>query len=601
MNNKRLIALLLCAVMLLSLLPMAVFAEGEYAEDEIIEEEAAAVPEEETAQEEVIAEDEIAEEPVSEADDETDAVIEEEEPAAADEEIPAEETSAEEPAEDIPDEPETGEDENEFEATASGSCGANLTWKLLDTGTLIIEGTGTMFSGKLLGDKVLGWKDYDDDITSVRIESGVTSIGAYAFNNCKNITSIKIASSVTSIETGAFRKCEGITSINLPSGVTAIPDSCFQNCSELSSIALPTKVTGIGASAFADCSKLASVEIPTCVTSIGESAFSKCSQLSAITLPSGITEIPNSCFASCSMLGAITFPNKLSSIGTNAFFGCTKLTALSFPSSVKSIGSIAFSGCSAVKTISFLGKAPTIGNYAFLGVTAEANYPLGDSTWTADVQQNYGGTLTWKAVKKVYPAPEISSVDNHADYMIIRWTALEEATGYKLAYRAGSEAWKFMDVPLSAVDSSGNPRVNLRGLTVGATYTFIAYAYFPDGSATKSASVPQVRLLSPAVTVTRYSSSILEIGGFKISWDATDGGSCYKVYYREKGGSWALYTMINKDKNTLYCNIRASVAKANASLPDLVSGKTYEFAVLTATSQANITSGFPTKCVTATY
>ena len=60
------------------------------------------------------------------------------------------------------------------------------------------------------------------------------------------------------------------------------------------------------------------------------------------------------------------------------------------------IDGYAFFGCSSLTDITFTGDAPYIDANAFVGVTAAAFYPGGNETWTSDVMQNYGGTLTWK-------------------------------------------------------------------------------------------------------------------------------------------------------------------------------------------------------------
>ena len=48
-----------------------------------------------------------------------------------------------------------------------------------------------------------------------------------------------------------------------------------------------------------------------------------------------------------------------------------------------------------MKVVEFVGDAPTIGAAAFSAVTADAYYPDGNTTWTEDKQQDYGGQLTW--------------------------------------------------------------------------------------------------------------------------------------------------------------------------------------------------------------
>ena len=65
------------------------------------------------------------------------------------------------------------------------------------------------------------------------------------------------------------------------------------------------------------------------------------------------------------------------------------------PSDVTSIGSYAFRYCSGLTSIYFCGNTPSFGDDSFTGVTATAYYPTGNSTWTDEVKQAYGGNLTW--------------------------------------------------------------------------------------------------------------------------------------------------------------------------------------------------------------
>ena len=82
------------------------------------------------------------------------------------------------------------------------------------------------------------------------IPDSVTSIGAYAFQDCSRLTSVTIPNSVTSIGYGAFLGCSSLTSVTIPDSVISIGDYAFSYCESLTSVTIPNSVTGIGSNAF---------------------------------------------------------------------------------------------------------------------------------------------------------------------------------------------------------------------------------------------------------------------------------------------------------------------------------------------------------------
>ena len=104
-------------------------------------------------------------------------------------------------------------------AAASGICGENLTWTLDAAGTLTVSGTGAMKDYNYRG---APWYQSRDSIKTVVIESGVTTIGDSAFEDCSSLTSITIPEGVTAIGDFAFADCSSLSSITIPEGVTTI-------------------------------------------------------------------------------------------------------------------------------------------------------------------------------------------------------------------------------------------------------------------------------------------------------------------------------------------------------------------------------------------
>lgn len=100
-------------------------------------------------------------------------------------------------------------------------------------------------------------------------ESGLKTIGQYAFKNVSGLRVIDIPSSVTCIDEGAFFGCDNIEDVTLPEKLQKIGESAFYNCSKLSNIELPDGIIEIGSYAFSFCTKLKSIYIPASVEKMG--------------------------------------------------------------------------------------------------------------------------------------------------------------------------------------------------------------------------------------------------------------------------------------------------------------------------------------------
>ena len=124
--------------------------------------------------------------------------------------------------------------------------------------------------------------EYCDNVTSVTIPKGVTTIGEDAFSYCNNLKSITIPEGVTEIESDAFSSCDRLASVTLPKTLVTIGSYAFYNCDALGSIVIPDNVTSIAGWAFYDCDALKSVTIGSSVTTIGTDAFYGCDNLKTV-------------------------------------------------------------------------------------------------------------------------------------------------------------------------------------------------------------------------------------------------------------------------------------------------------------------------------
>lgn len=244
-----------------------------------------------------------------------------------------------------------------------GSCGKYLRWAYDSTGILTIRGTGSMPSYDQSGNAP--WYSLRGVITGVKIEDGVTGIGAYAFWCCIKLTSISIPNSVTGIGSHAFDGCSKLTNVSIPDSVKDIGTGTFDHCSSLTNVTIPDGVRSIAAWMFRGCSSLTKVTIPDSVTSIGDLAFSYCTSLASVEIPSGVINIGNSAFEGCSSLINISIPENVKDIGEGAFSDCTSLTSVTIPSGVRSVKDNTFHRCTSLTSVSIPSGVTSIGEYAF--------------------------------------------------------------------------------------------------------------------------------------------------------------------------------------------------------------------------------------------
>jgi len=268
----------------------------------------------------------------------------------------------------------------DYDPSVSGQCGENAYWSFDEaTGTLTISGEGAMNDYQV--QDPAPWFDYYESIVRVVIESGITAIGSCAFNSYPVLQTIEIPDTVQTIGRGVFTLCTSLTDIELPEGITIIKDCTFADCTSLTSITLPSTLETIEMLAFSNCTALTSVTIPDSVTEIGRAAFNNCSSLTSVQFGTGLTVISE-----------------------NMFNSCTALTAVEIPANVTEISYEAFAFCTGLTEITFLGDAPSIYDGAFYDVTATAYYPANNTTWTEEIMQQYGGTITWVAYEPEAPA-----------------------------------------------------------------------------------------------------------------------------------------------------------------------------------------------------
>ena len=228
-------------------------------------------------------------------------------------------------------------------ATLAGGAagdGSDVTWQLTEntddpsTYTLTIRGSGAMENYLMSSNQP--WCSFRDQITSVVVSPGVTSIGNLAFTRFSKLIHVDIADSVVSIGEQAFSDCSSLTDITVPQSVTYIGVNAFESCTNLSSITLSTNN----------------------ITSIRPHTFSGCSKLSSIVIPDGVTSIQLGAFFNCTKLTSITIPGSVTSIGSNVFDGCTSLNDISYSGTSESVISALSGYVPTLVTFNYGDKVP---------------------------------------------------------------------------------------------------------------------------------------------------------------------------------------------------------------------------------------------------
>ena len=252
------------------------------------------------------------------------------------------------------------------------------------------------------------------NVSSVTIGNQVTSIGDFAFSDCKSLSDVTIGNHVTSIGECAFYNCKSLDEVIIPSSVRSIGNRTFDSCELLKKISIENGVTSIGSYAFNNCKSLEEIILPSSVLSIGDYAFAYCTSLEDVIIPPSVTSIGRWTFDECNIIkgaypknlslsfarlnigydptdavvengfvyntkkdilyyaplrieGEFKVPETVNKIGAGAFGLCEDMTSVVLPSSLASIGKMAFCYCNALTSVEFPSSLASIGENAFDG------------------------------------------------------------------------------------------------------------------------------------------------------------------------------------------------------------------------------------------
>jgi len=301
---------------------------------------------------------------------------------------------------------------------------------------------GSQVTDYIIGDEVTSIGAYAfyncKEIETVTIGNSVTGISTHAFDGCTGLTSVTIGNSVTNILMYAFWGCTGLQSVTIPESVKEIGSYAFQNCSGLKSLTIGDNVTIISKFAFDNCTGLTSVIIPN-VNYIFEYAFGGCKSLTSITIPSSVKRIDKAAFSACPGLVSITINSndvaslnrssttclsnifgsqvtnyiigdEVTEIGSYAFYNCSTMTSITIPNSLKSIGPNVFSECTGLTSITIPDSVTSIGHDAFFGCRGLTSVSIGNGLKEISYRMFYG----CEALSIVTIGNSVTSIGNEA-------------------------------------------------------------------------------------------------------------------------------------------------------------------------------------------
>ena len=328
---------------------------------------------------------------------------------------------------------------------ACGDCGANIKWALDTKGTLHVYGTGAMYdyNGNNGGPFYL----YRNDIKSVQLSGGITTIGSYAFYECSSLTELVIPDSVTSIGSSAFQWCGLASAEFLGNAPATFGNGVFSGNSSNFTIFYHSGTTGWTSPKWNGYNAVCRDKITTDFSTLDDNnrngqgiyfrlnATAKTAtvgknttddnnagydggQNGSIVIPDTVTKngetynvigVNQYAFANCAWVNTVSIGRYVSAIEPSAFRGCKNLTAITVDANNLQFADqdgVLFDKCGLYL-------------YAYPAGRAAATYDIPDTCDTVGTQSFYGAVnLTSLTVP--------SSVKNIGAMAFTQCSALEE-------------------------------------------------------------------------------------------------------------------------------------------------------------------------------
>jgi len=367
---------------------------------------------------------------------------------------------------------------------------------------------------------------YQSLLTTIILQTNVTTIEPSAFSGCTNLTAVICNTpNLTTIGANAFLNCRALPNISLPDTVTTIGASAFRFCTALTILLppfnlLPSNLVILGAGAFqyaglsfpplfppgiatipdstfANSTIAGAITIPQvgeAITAIGPSAFQNCIGITQLTIGSAITDISASAFQGCTGITTpLSIPASVVNIGPNAFNGASGITGLTLRNGLNGIGTYAFANC-----VNIGGNViipPTVAYvdaYAFSNCIGTAGFTYTSST-VVDPTAFNGTNSPITIIQAIQPPTDISGTTTTSS-IYLRWTPPTYTGGLAI------QSYTITDVTLSRAYTTSDVSYNVTGLNFGTPYTYTITAF--NGVSRSSSSAPVTITTVPKTPVT---------------------------------------------------------------------------------------------------
>ncbi len=181
----------------------------------------------------------------------------------------------------------------------------------------------------------IGWRAFEDctSLKSVDLHH-VTSLGVYAFYKCKALSGLSGEIDLSGLETipdMAFAYDENITSIRFNNKLRSIGKWAFIKA-RTTTIKLPDTVESIGSYAFYYAALKGTLQLPDSLNTLGNGAFSGCAEIEAVEIGPNLTDIPASAFDGCNKLKTVTIDNSRDNVTVTGTFPTEAKVTYTLPS-----------------------------------------------------------------------------------------------------------------------------------------------------------------------------------------------------------------------------------------------------------------------------